>query len=201
MSQGLTLSLLRLQQVGSSNSQLLPFGGGFSISVKQLRKCESDTVTQVLQGGAKAEGMGGRGLFREDPIGCCLVTAQEHKKGREGNCPPVPDNPELQFLKICFRCSHLNVSQHRKLNITKMEFMILPPKFSFSSDAYFSKQHQHLPWLKPEAWWSCFSSLLLCTFCQVLLIPLPTFELQNSFTSLHPHCDLQTRLPSLTQIN
>ena len=41
-------------------------------SVKQLRKCASDTVIQVLQRGAKAEAMGS-GLSWEGPTGPCSV--------------------------------------------------------------------------------------------------------------------------------
>lgn len=41
------------------------------------------------------------------------------------------------------------------------------------------------------------SSLLHGTFCQGMLTLLLTFKLQNSFTSLHPPCGLQTRLSSV----
>ena len=47
-------------------------GAGF-ISVKQLRKCESDTIIWVLQRGAEAEGMR-EGLSWEGSLGSCLVT-------------------------------------------------------------------------------------------------------------------------------
>jgi len=47
-------------------------GAGF-ISVKQLRKCASDTIIWVLQRGAEAEGMR-EGLSWEGSLGSCLVT-------------------------------------------------------------------------------------------------------------------------------
>ena len=46
---------------------------GILISVKELRKCASDTFIYVLQKGAKAEDVGERPDM-EGPIGSCLVT-------------------------------------------------------------------------------------------------------------------------------
>ena len=78
-SQGLTLSVLRLQEAGGLCAQghqvlnIFHLVGVFT-SVKQLRKGASDTVIWVLQSGATAEDMG-EGLSQEGPTGSRSVTA------------------------------------------------------------------------------------------------------------------------------
>ena len=44
-------------------------GGGRFTSVKQLRKCASNTVIQVLQRGAEAEDLGGGACPLKAPLG------------------------------------------------------------------------------------------------------------------------------------
>ena len=75
MSQALTLSVLRLQEAwglcahGPQVVNLFHLLGGFDIC-KELGKCASHTVIQVLQRGGNSR----RGLSREGPIGSCSVT-------------------------------------------------------------------------------------------------------------------------------
>ena len=79
VSQGLTLSSLRLQEAwglcahGHQVVNVFHLVGVLA-SVKQLRKCASDTVISELQREAKAEDMGGGVCPGKGPIGSCWVT-------------------------------------------------------------------------------------------------------------------------------
>lgn len=69
MSQGLTFSVLTCHRaLGHQVVHFFPLVGVLS-SVKQLRKCASDTVIYELEIGTKAEGHGGGVCPRKAPLG------------------------------------------------------------------------------------------------------------------------------------